>query len=164
MLALAERLGKDRLTETRVQAVATGCEESGPFGILRFLQQHRPDRANTYFLNFDNIGEGRLSYVIGEGLLSTLRADAGLVAIAQQVAQQHPAMGAQPFIYKTLPTDNTVTLSKDYRGLSLMAFDPRGLLPHWHWRTDTITNVDAGLLDCAAQFAEEIARRIDKIQ
>lgn len=161
MLAAADRLARGRLKETELWIVGTGCEESGPFGIARFLQSHSFAKENTFFLNFDNIGAGCISYVTGEGILLTLKADAHLVEIARRVASRHPAIGAQPILYKTLPTDNTIALLKGQRGMSLMAFDARGLLPHWHWRTDTIENIDAGTLRCATQFAVEIARDLD---
>ncbi|OGO38419.1 MAG: hypothetical protein A2Z03_06255 [Chloroflexi bacterium RBG_16_56_8] len=157
MLATAAELAREPLAETEVWAVATGCEESGPFGIVRFLDAHPFDKATTYFLNFDNIGAGRVSYVTGEGILFTLKADKQLVEIASAVAED-----AAPIVYKTLPTDNTITLTKGYRGLSLMAFDARGVLPNWHWRTDTIENVDPQALMCGTKFAERIARRIDQ--
>ena len=157
MLATAAELAREPLAETEVWAVATACEESGPFGIVRFLDAHPFDKATTFFLNFDNIGAGRVSYVTGEGILFTLKADKQLVEIASAVAED-----AAPIVYKTLPTDNTITLTKGYRGLSLMAFDSRGVLPNWHWRTDTIENVDPQTLMCGTKFAERIARRIDQ--
>jgi hypothetical protein len=162
MLALVEQLAREPLNQTEVWAVATGCEESGPFGILRFLQAHTFDRATTFFLNFDNIGAGRVSYVTGEGLLLTLKADARLVEIARGVAEADESLSAQACVYKTLPTDNTVTLTKGYRGLSLMAFDARGVLPHWHWKTDTVENVDAETLERGVRFAMQIVRGLDE--
>ncbi|MBI4788317.1 MAG: M20/M25/M40 family metallo-hydrolase [Chloroflexi bacterium] len=157
MLATAAKLAHEPLAETEVWAVGTGCEESGAFGILRFLERHPFDKTATLFLNFDNIGAGRVSYVTGEGLLFTLKADEQLVEIASAVAED-----AAPIVYKTLPTDNTTTLTKGYRGMSLMAFDSRGVLPNWHWRTDTIENVDSHTLTRAVDFAVRIARQIDE--
>ena len=157
MLATAAELARMPLAETEVWAVATGCEESGAFGIVRFLERHAFDKQTTLFLNFDNIGAGRVSYVTGEGLLFTLKADPQLVEIASAVAED-----AAPIVYKTLPTDNTTTLTKGYRGMSLMAFDSRGVLPNWHWRTDTIENVDERTLTCAVDFAVKIARGVDQ--
>ncbi len=162
MLAVAAQLARAPLDATEVWAVATGCEESGPFGIVRFFQAHAFDKATTFFMNFDNIGAGRVAFVTGEGLLLTLPADPRLVELAREAARAEPDTGAQPIVYKTLPTDNTVTLTKGYRGISLMAFDPRGGLPHWHWKTDTVENVDAGTLACGVQFAARLVRRLDR--
>ncbi len=109
-------------------------------------------------MNFDNIGAGQVAYVTGEGLLFTLKADAHLVEIARDVARGNAA----PRVYKTLPTDNTVTLTKGYRGISLMAFDAKGQLPNWHWKTDTFENVDAETLERAVALAIGMARQLDE--
>ncbi len=161
MLAVADQIARAPLDNAELVVAATGCEESGTFGALHLLRAHDFDRSSTLFINFDNIGAGRVSYVTGEGLLLTLRADAELVAAARGAVASDPALDAQEFIYKILTTDNTVFLNKGYRGISLMAFDRRGLLPNWHWHTDTVENVNPGTLECAVALATAMVRRLD---
>lgn len=158
-LAVAQALVTTPLERTEVMVLLSGCEEAGTVGMLRFLEAHPElDKRRTLFLNFDNIGAGDVVYTTGEGILFTLPCDREMVAAAAAVRD----LRARPFVYKTLTTDNTAVLSKGYRGLSLMAVDARGVLPHWHWRTDTVANIDLRTVQTAAELGLAIARRLDR--
>ena len=45
--------------------------------------------------------------------------------------------------------------------MSVMAFDDEGMLPNWHWETDTADNVDMSNIENARAFLWNLAKRID---
>lgn len=159
MLGAAEQLGDLRSTE--LWAVACGCEESGLVGMCRFCQTHRFDRATTYFINLDNCGAGRVAFTTAEGMLWRFRCDPELVRIARESAEAEPKLDAYGRPFHTMNNDSFICLRRGYKALSIMAFDERGVIPNWHWPTDTIDRISPATLACAAELATRMVRRLD---
>ncbi len=158
LLEAAERLLDLRSTE--LWAVATGCEESGLDGMLAFMDAHSFDRENTYFINLDNLGAGRVAYIIAEGMLWVYPSAPELVRLAAEtVGEEDLDIHERPF--HTLTTDALVPLVRGYKAMSIMAFDRRGLLPHWHWPTDTVENVEPATMETALRLLCGLVRRLD---
>ncbi len=140
--------------------MATGCEEAGTVGMLRFVRSHRPafDRKLTVFVNFDNLGAGRPAAITAEGILLPLRSDRASLTAARAFADAHPELGISLRPYHILTTDAVIPLTLGYRAMSIMAFDARGNLPNWHWHTDTVDRVDAQTLASAAALGLAVTR------
>jgi len=162
VLSLAKILSKTPLDNTKVIFVSTGSEESGMNGMMNFLKRHGKHLKDAYFINFDNLGIGNLTYVIGEGLLTTLWSDKELVCLAEKVAQAHPEWNVTPKVYKLLPTDAAPVIAQGFKAISIMSFDDKGLLPNWHWYTDVYENVEEKTVMKALKFAYELIKEIDK--
>ncbi|MCL6450070.1 MAG: M28 family peptidase [Acetobacteraceae bacterium] len=164
-LGLAERLARAPTTRLEVQLLFTGAEEAGTVGMLSFLARHgRRLRGGpaTAFLNLDNLGKGSLRYIVAEGMLNLTRSDAELVGAASRVAVERPDLGFGPAVYQSLTTDGLAAMMRGFRAMGIMAFDARGILPNWHWRTDTCDGVDPGNLDRALEFVEGLVRELDR--
>jgi len=161
LLAVAEALVRDPLTRTDVWVVATGCEEAGTVGMLRFLNRHHFDRQSTWFLNFDNVGAGHITYIVAEGILLDLPADLLLRSLAARFAREHAELAIGMRRYKALTTDAIIPLVRRYRAMSIMAFDDRGRLPNWHWPGDTVAHLDFTTIATAAQMGAYLARELD---
>jgi len=159
LVRLAEEL--DNLQHTDLWFVATGCEESGQHGVRSFLQHYPFPRANTFVLNLDSLGQGELSVVVQEGMLWKHRADSFLLSLASQADAADIGIDADPRTFHTINTDAQVALVRRFRTLTLMALED-GRLPHWHWTTDRLENVQPELLERAARLAVGIARRLDR--
>ena len=43
--------------------------------------------------------------------------------------------------------------SRGYHTILFLATDDRGMIPNWHWPTDTITNIDFKVPQLASDFA-----------
>lgn len=157
-LAAAEEA---HLEHTELWVVATGCEESGLIGMARFCEAHDFDREVTLFLNLDNCGAGRLALTTAEGMIRCFRCDPELLALAARAAEREPALavGARPF--HAMHNDSFVLLRRGCRAASLMAFDERGVLPNWHWPTDTPEQIEPETLAHAAELVSRILREID---
>ncbi|HBL35924.1 MAG TPA: hypothetical protein DDZ55_03850 [Firmicutes bacterium] len=159
LLEVAKVLSRLPLLTTEVTLVATGAEESGTNGALAYLRQHRPTK-DTYVINLDNLGSGRLTAVTREGILGTKPASPELLSCAKEVAAEKKVeLKLAP--YHLLTTDGTVFLMRGYPTLSLMAFDEEGLIPNWHWPTDQATFVNPENLDAAKELVLGILRRLE---
>lgn len=158
MLKAARTLPRLRFTE--LWMVGTGCEESNLWGMLAFLDSNNLDKETTFFINLDHLGAGQVAYITAEGMFWPYHADLELVRLAVETASEE-GLDAQGRAFHTLTTDALAPLARGYRGMSIMAFDERGLLPNWHWLSDTTENVSASTLKNAWRLLSGIVRKID---
>ncbi|MTI96083.1 MAG: Zn-dependent exopeptidase M28 [Firmicutes bacterium] len=143
-----------------VWALATGCEEAGTVGMLRFLEEYGEEIRDDYIINLDNLGIGNVKYIDGEGLFSPMPADRDLVLAAAAFARSNPDLTVGPHVYQALTTDATPALVRGYKTMSIMAFTEDGILPHWHWPTDKAENVSLQNLATASKLVQSIARQL----
>jgi len=161
LLSLAETLKKQPLENVEVWFLFTGCEEAGMGGMQSFLQKHKNEIKQTYFLNVDNVGIGDIKYITAEGMLKSYPANQELISIAKEVAFSHPELGAEPKVYNTLTTDALPVLVRGYKVMSIMCFDKEGIIPHWHWKTDVFANIEVETLNKVDKYLLGIVREID---
>lgn len=162
MLDSFQKLGQDLPQGAEVWAVATGCEEAGTVGMLRFLEEYGKEIKDDYIINLDNLGIGYLKYIVGEGMFSAMPADRELVLAASAFARENPDLEIAPHVYKALTTDATPALARGYKVMSIMAFDANGVLPNWHWPTDKAKFVNPDNLEAASALVQSVARQIWK--
>ncbi|MBI5293518.1 MAG: M28 family peptidase [Chloroflexi bacterium] len=165
VLALAERLKREPLTHTQVFLVNTGTEEVDCYGMADWLKRHaQAEAADADYLVLDNIGgkNSDVNYVLSETLLTPLRSDPGLVALADAVAKEHPELEAKPWHYKGLSSEVSMCAVHKQRVLGLLNFDPKsGMPPNFHTVRDDFSNVDPDVLDRSERFAWEILQKLD---
>lgn len=161
LLELAASLGSEFLDNTEVWFVFTGGEEAGLFGMQDFIKKYGEELKGAYFINVDNVGGGKVKYIIREGMINTYRADAGLINWAEEVARENQ-LAASPAVYRLMSLDSLPLLRQGFRAMSLVGIDDRGLIPNWHWESDTVENVNLGSLNEAARLAGGIIRKIDQ--
>lgn len=147
------------LADKEVWFVATGGEEAGAIGIIEFVKRYGTRLRDAYFINIDNVGSGRLTYVSDEGLVRTYEADRRLMGAAQS-AGDSKGLDLQSRPYHLLTTDATALLARGHRAMSVMAFDERGHLPNWHWMTDTFERVSIENVETAADFVYELVKAL----
>lgn len=162
MLDSFQKLGQELPAGAEVWAVATGCEEAGTVGMLRFLEEHGEGIKDDYIINLDNLGIGYLKYIVGEGMFSAMAADRDLVLAAAAFARENSELEIGSHVYKALTTDATPALARGYKVMSIMAFDANGVLPNWHWPTDEAKYVNPDNLEAASALVQSIARQIWK--
>jgi len=157
LLALAQRIAREPLEEADVWLVATGSKGGWMNGMRHFVTSHGLDRHTTSFLVLEHVGAGQLHYVTEEGMLHAFPSAPALVEAAEAVAGPH---GATPARLCTVPTDALIPLTRGFETMGIVALDPAGVPPHWHWHTDTLVQVDYALIERAAAFAEAVLRRL----
>ena len=158
---LARELAAEPLTSSRVVVLMTGCEESGLLGAQAFLRSR--DTSGWLFVNFDSVGgPGTLRYVRREGIVQKWDADSALLEIAERVGSRRPrlelAASEGPI---GLTYDVTPVLARGGRGLSFVAGDG-GVIPNYHWPTDTPENLGPGALERALEVGREVLAAIDR--
>ncbi|GAB4285931.1 MAG: hypothetical protein Kow0067_09260 [Coriobacteriia bacterium] len=152
--------GVDReLAEKEIWFVATGAEEAGTWGMRAFIAEYADDLADSLIINIDNVGAGSVYWITEEGMTRRLHCDRRLASAARRVAREAelPVKGRP---YRGLSTDATPALARGLRAMSVMAFDINGRLPNWHWRTDTVENVQERTLEVAADLVTGVIREI----
>ena len=164
LLELASILSKEPLENTSVTVLATGSEESGMYGMIKFLEKHGHQYRKAYIINFDNLGVGKSYYVVGEGIITTVKSDPELIKLAEAVSKENPNLGFKSIVYKLLPTDATPAIIRGFKAMSIMSFDENKLLPHWHWYTDIAENVEKETLNRVLKFSLALVKKIDSIK
>lgn len=156
---LASEVAREPLGNTRLVLLLTGCEEAGTLGAQAFLGAH--ETADWLFLNFDNVGgDGSVRFLRREGVLAKWRADPGLIAAAQQVADARPELRMAPEDSPAgLTYDSSPVLAAGGRALTISVQD--GSLPNLHWPTDTYENVDEDGVRRTLEAGRELVRAID---
>ncbi len=163
LLAFAGRLKEEPLSSTEVILLATGCEEVGACGMADFVRRHASDFPDASYLIVDNVagaGAGPC-YLRSEGLLLPQKHDAGLLGLADRLAQDRPELGAYSTSQQGAYTDAFPPLSAGLPALSFVGYTRDGWIPNWHNKSDTFDNVDGEVLDTTEQFIRELLQRID---
>ncbi|MBO8141506.1 MAG: M28 family peptidase [Firmicutes bacterium] len=161
-LSIAERW-KDRAPQGFSPVLLfTGCEETGMRGMSHFLRTARP-APGTVFVNLDNVGGGRLRYLLGEGMLVYRQYDAELVRMAAKLAQES---GGEVRALRNLllPTDGLLAAKSGYPAITFLAASDDGSIPNYHWHSDVSANVDRRTLETAEtfvwRFLEELTKNV----
>ena len=160
MLALADKASEEESLLPGIMFVATGAQEVGTAGMLEFLKSYGERIKGALVVNLDNLGAGHLCYIDCEGMLLGHNSSPVLLWLSGKVAEKK-RLPVWRTGYRLLSTDATPALARGYPAMSLMAFDDDGMLPNWHWQSDTVDNVDMENLEVARAFIWNLARRID---
>ncbi|MHB8573369.1 MAG: M28 family metallopeptidase [Candidatus Dormibacteria bacterium] len=161
-LTLAEEFAGLHLRETEVWVVATGCEESGLYGMREFVRRHRGDLASAIIINIDNVGAGRIHCLVEEGMITTQAAAQELIDSARRVARADGLdVGETP--YHVMQTDAVVALSAGLTCMTVMGLSD-GRPVNWHWRTDVFENIDPDSVDTAFALVRGMALDLARVR
>lgn len=155
LLALAQRFTEVPPKHADIWFLATGSKETWLSGMRQFLRSHRLDKGTTYFLNVDQVGAGKLRYVIAEGMLHLFRGDRDMVRAARAEAAM---FDAAPLTWRGLPSDALLPMMHGFKALGITASGARANLDD---DSDHPGDIDYSTVTHAAAFAEGILRRLD---
>lgn len=161
-LALASKCKAEMPSGVEVCLLFTGCEESGTYGMIDYLEKYGDQHKDTFFVNLDNIGSGNLYYMSGEGMFPVYKASAELIDACTTVAGCRPDLNVKQGVYNLLSTDAMPLLARKYKAISFLALNDEGLLPNWHWPSDTYENVDINTVETAVEFVYELLKEIGR--
>ena len=85
-----------------------------------------------------------------------------LIKLAEQLAREPRFQSITGRPFTTLTLDTLVARARGFQVLSFMALSEKGFPAPWHWFDDTIEKVDLNKLALAADFAEGLARGLDR--
>lgn len=157
MLTLCEALATDNPADTEVMALATGCEEAGMVGMQAFIRKHADELERAWIINIDNVGGGGVFYTTSEGMLLRHKTSDELREVAEKVASL-PGMDVTGRPFRVMSTDAEPVLLRRLDAISVMAGN--GVPANWHWKTDTVDNIDPDSVDTAYRFVEAMVRRL----
>lgn len=162
-LAIMETLARQPLDHTKVWCVLTGCEEVGaPVGAAHFLFQHGEQLRDAYLLILDTLGIGEPRYLLSEGMFPRRNTPPEMVTLAQQVARHHPEWNLKPSrVPPPAYTDALPFLAAGFRALALWS-EREGVLPNWHWHTDTLERIEPEALQRAGEMVLAFLQRIEE--
>jgi len=160
VLAVADRFRDVSPAGVHLRVLLTGCEEAGTYGMLRFLEEHGDSHRDAVFINLDNIGAGTLHYMSGEGMFPVYKASNELIAACQRVAERRPELDVKQGVYNLLSTDAMPALVRGFKAVSFLSMDKAGLLPNWHWPTDTFENIELKTVETAVAFVAELVAEL----
>ncbi len=161
MLEVAREIALDPCQKVDLWCLATGCEEVGTVGMIRFLDDGLLPIKRGDIINLDNLGAGQMKIVTGEGMTKVWPCTPELVELGVRMAREEN-LPVAPSDYRIMPTDAQAALVRGYRAASIMAMDENGLLPNWHWLTDTVENVQPANLTIATRLVLAMIREIDR--
>lgn len=164
VFGILENIRHSPLKNSNVWIVFTGCEEAGIQGARAFHHEHWPDipADNTRIINVDNIGLGNLHYVTGEGMLLYYNFDEKIIDLCEALTANEKYKQIRPLEYRRAYFDTLVFIQHGYPCTTLIALDDQGIIPNWHWYTDTLENIDENSVNYAIDFATDLVRLIDR--
>jgi len=161
VLALAARLVREPLQQTEVWLLLTGCEEAASYGMVAFLDAHGDGLREALFINLDQVGMGRVSTPVPEGLIIRRRPHPEVLGLARRVAEAHPELGFSEHVGAAY-TDAAVAHKRGFKALSLDAMPAEGATQtYWHQMSDTPKHVVVETLRDVHLFVWEMLREID---
>jgi len=165
LLELARCLPEVGLTRTNLTLVATGAEEEGLAGAVRFMQAYAPDfdRERTFFVNLDGPGAaGRLILLAHSGFPPTPTAP----RLAPWVRDLARAQGQPISPVYLLIGAGTDQIPIAWRGFEALTLEHGHWGPAWnrvHSRRDNLANIDRAALRTVGEICVALARKIEQM-
>jgi hypothetical protein len=163
ILALAERLTRERLANTEVWLTFTGCEEVAAPGMVAFLDTHEVGLgAEATYIILDQVGLGRLMVLTSDGLILKRKTHPQALELARRANDALPdiEVGDQAGIAYT---DAAVATKRGLIALTVDALPLPGAdsTAHWHSLSDTLEHVEPQTLADAHRFTWQLLWEID---
>lgn len=161
LLELARDISSSHPDFVETWFLATGCKEAGNIGMIKFLEDYKLKKEDTYIINLDSIGIGNLKFTLKEGMLKKYPSDDKLLKLARFSAEENPKLKVTAETYNLLATDSFAALTRGYKAMTLIAFGKDGLIPNWNWETDTCDRIEKENLKTAKELSKRILFKIE---
>ena len=159
----AERLETEPPRGLEVRLLLCGAGETTRQGLREFIRRHRDslDRDRSWFIDIDSPGRGEPRYVELEVPVLARRPDAGLIELAQALAE-NPELGLEPL--RLGPAGGAAMAgARGYRAVALTARPETEFVPPFHHTLlDREATVDAVAIDRVAEVAVDMVRLLDR--
>jgi hypothetical protein len=161
VLTLAEALRERPLQYTRVWLACTGCEEVQHYGAIDFFRRHRSTLKHANVIAFEMLGCAGPSWLTKEGIIVPFHADAGLMNLAEEIAAQHPELGAYAAQIRGGNTEMADALRLGIRAITIGGQTRDGGMPYWHQVGDTFDKMNPEVLERAYAFTWAFISALD---
>ena len=162
MIALASKLRREPVPNAEVWFLSTGSEEGMLGGMRAFLTSHRAEisERETVMLNLEMLGSGRLAYLTGEGFLQRQEYLSPAVELAREASAASPDLSIRELETAPFITDAQAATQVGMPAVTLTSISENGNVPHYHWPTDTVDNLDMTSVQNAFLFTHQLAVRM----
>jgi acetylornithine deacetylase/succinyl-diaminopimelate desuccinylase-like protein len=161
LVAVAEALQARPVRGLRVQLVSAGAEEALQEGIRAYAARYFPrlPRDDTYFVNVDTVGSGRLVLLEGEGPVRMHDYAPAFKNLVSQCADEEgvPLLRG---LRSHNSTDSAVPRRAGFPVATIVSVDEQKLIPNYHLDSDTPDKVDYECVAGAARLVEAVARKL----
>jgi hypothetical protein len=162
LLAVAQALAQNPVSNLRVILVSAGSEESFMEGMRGFMRRHARElpRDRTFVLGLDTLGSPHITAIRGEGMLRMRDYPRPALELVDSVAAE---LGVSLFPNLRLrnATDALIALKAGYTCACLGSVTDYKAPSNYHWPSDTADNVDYDTFADAVRLTEGILRRLD---
>jgi len=93
-------------------------------------------------------------------MLNFYRFSDDLINAARKATNVKEFQSITPNKYNLAYTDAIVPACRGHQAISLLATDEKGLIPNWHWTTDTLINIDFDTPQLASDFSLEMIKNL----
>jgi hypothetical protein len=160
IICVAQAIQAQPVTGVRLIFLSAGAEEALQEGIRGFARRHFASLGpQTWFVNLESVGSGRLALLEGEGpvLMRDYQASFKDLAAACAVDLGIPLTRG---LRSRNSTDSEVPRRHGFPVATIVSLDGDKLIPHYHLDSDTAEHVDLRSVDAAARLAEAIIRKV----
>jgi hypothetical protein len=165
ILALAQALRDEPVSDLDVLLVSTGSEEALMEGMRAFAGRHFPDidPGRAQMICVDTVGSPELVLAEAEGMLHVREYDQSLKALFSACAER---LGVKLLrgVTMRLGTDGYLALRHGIPAAMLMSIDHTGAASNYHWPTDTPDRVNYDSLAAAVALCELVIRSLAETQ
>jgi Peptidase family M28 len=160
LLGIARAVQAAPVAGLRLIFLSAGAEEALQEGIRGYARRHFGALGKqTWFVNLESVGSGRLALLEGEGPVVMRDYEAGLKDLASACAADL-GIPLTRGLRSRNSTDSDVPRRYGFPVATIVSLDGDKLIPHYHQYTDTAEHVDVGCVDDSARLAEEIIRQL----
>jgi hypothetical protein len=160
LIEVGRKLAADRLPDTEVWLVSTGCGRAVRSGMMGFLRRHWTEVKYDTFLVLNHVGAGTLKYTLSEGLIKVYPCDPDLINQARALAEEHPAWTLSETTAKNEATDIVPLLANGIRAIGLRGEDATGVGVAARLPEDTPDVIDEDTMESAIEFSEALVRAV----
>ena len=158
LCALADRLKVEAPEHTDVWLVAVGNSYGATEGTRRALEGIPSDKSNTYILNLQGVGCGKLHYLTKEGILQLHPAREPMLSTAAELAQRFQI---EDGISRGLPSPAHIATVEGYAAVTVAGLEDNGQ-PAFAWSPeDRHQEIDPWSIQRSADYAYAIIQSLD---
>ena len=160
-LGAAEYFSKNRPNNVEVWLISHGCEECMR-GSKRFVDRHLKELLgrNTYIINFDTAGAGKLVIVSEEKMYTTKHSLEICKVLRESAAKLHLKYPVEIEPFSMGGTDSAFYSKKGLRATSVIGLADDGFPVIWHNREDKPNKINKDnlydMLKLSIQFVEDL--------
>ena len=162
VLTLAKVFQQEPLKHTRVLFLLSGCEEVQHYGMIDFIQRHKPDLMNPKVLVFEMIGVAGPAWETKEGIVIPFKPDQGLISIAESIAAENPHLGAYPSFIVGGNSEMADAVRAGLPAITFFGLTPDGRAPYWHQMSDTYDKINPEVVARTLEFTQLFIEEIDE--